>query len=101
VIAQLRTYTINKGMMDGWLKVFHDDIIPRVHEAGMGIHSAWVNDEGMQFIWIRTYDDAEDLVRKEAIMYGSDWWKANVDHIRSHIAHRDIKVIEPILPDGA
>lgn len=101
MIAQLRTYTINKGMMESWLKVFQDEIIPRVHEAGIGIQSAWVNDEGTQFIWIRTFDDAADLDRKEAVMYGSDWWNENVDRVRSHLAHREIKTIEPILPDGA
>ena len=30
MIAQIRTYTINKGMMDSWIKIFLDEIMPRV-----------------------------------------------------------------------
>ena len=33
MIAQLRTYTINAGMMESWLKAFDEEIIPCVKEA--------------------------------------------------------------------
>ncbi len=36
MIAQLRTYTINKGMMDDWLKVFREDIVPLCRSMGIG-----------------------------------------------------------------
>ena len=100
MVGQLRIYTINAGMMDSWLKLFKEEIAPRVKEAGMGIQTAWVNQERMQFIWIRTYDSIEDIEVKEAAFYGTDFWKANVDRIRGHIAHREMVVIEPFLPDG-
>ena len=100
MIGQLRIYTINAGMMDSWLKLFKEEIVPRVKEAGMGIQTAWVNQERTQFIWIRTYDSIEDIEVKEAAFYGTDFWKANVDRIRGHHAHREIVVIEPFLPDG-
>ena len=45
MIAHLRTYTINKGMMDGWLELFHEKIVPLLDEAGIKVESAWVNDE--------------------------------------------------------
>ena len=35
MVAQIRTYTINKGMMDSWLELFDKEIRP-VHE-GLGI----------------------------------------------------------------
>jgi hypothetical protein len=101
MVGQLRIYTINKGMMDSWLELFREEIIPRVHEAGMGIKTAWVNDERTQFIWIRTYGDKSEIEEKEAAFYGTDWWKQNVDRIRGHHAHREVTVIEPFLPDGA
>ena len=101
MIGQLRIYTINKGMMDGWLKLFWDEIAPRVSEVGIVVQSAWVDEEHEQFIWIRTFDDREDIEVKEATFYGSEWWNANVAHIRSHLARREITVIEPFLPDGA
>ena len=96
MIAQLRTYTINKGMMDDWLKLFRGEIVPLCRRSGIGVESVWVNDEGTQFTWIRTFDDAEDIVRKEAVMYGSEWWLENVIFVRSHLAHREFTVVEPI-----
>jgi hypothetical protein len=93
-IAHLRTYTINKGMMDDWLELF-PTLIPLMEEAGIKVESMWVNEEKTQFIWIRSYGDSADNIEGcEAAFYGSDWWIANVDHVRSHIAHRVIKQIE-------
>ena len=97
MIAHLRTYTINKGMMDSWLKLFEDELVPRMKEAGIAVSSAWTNEERTQFIWIRTYGDSmSDVEKKEEAFYGSDWWKKHVDHVRSHLAHRDIKLIHSI-----
>jgi hypothetical protein len=97
MVGQLRIYTINTGMMDSWLNLFKDQIVPHIKEAGMGIQTAWVNQERTQFIWIRTYDSIEDIAVKEAAFYESEFWKANVDRIRGHLAHRQITVIEPVL----
>lgn len=101
MIGQLRIYTINKGMMDSWLKLFGEELVRRVKEAGIGVHTAWVNEDRTQFIWIRTFGDRSEIEPKEAAFYGTEWWKQNVDLIRGHQAHREITVIEPFLPDGA
>ncbi len=94
-VAHLRTYTINKGQMDSWLKLFNEKLIPLLDEHGISVDGVWVNDEETQFVWVRSYGDAmADIEAKEAAFYGSDWWKANVDHVRSHLAHRDIKLIK-------
>jgi hypothetical protein len=95
-IAHLRIYTINKGQMDDWLKLFKD-LIPLMAEHGIKVESAWVNSDRTQFIWIRSYgDNVANIEKREAAFYGSAWWKANVDHVRSHIAHREVKQIESI-----
>ena len=101
MIGQLRIYTINTGMMDSWLKLFREQIVPHIKEAGIGIQTAWVNEEQTQFIWIRTFGNKSEIKQKEAAFYGTDWWKQNVDFIRGHHAHREIILIEPILPEGA
>jgi len=95
-IAHLRTYTINKGMMESWLSTF-DKLIPLMAEHGIKVESTWVNDEGTQFIWIRSYGgDVANIEKAEAGFYGSDYWIANVDAIRSHLAHREIVQIESV-----
>ena len=42
-----------------------------------------------------------DIEAKEAALYGTQWWADNVARLRAHQAHREIKTIEPFLPDGA
>ena len=93
-IAHLRTYTINKGQLDSWLELF-PKLITLMEEANIKVECSWVNEERTQFIWIRSYGDSvENIAKSEAQFYGSDWWLANVDHVRSHIAHREIVQIE-------
>ena len=91
--AHLRCYTVNKGQMEGWLEIFQE-IVPVMAEAGIILESTWVNEQQTQFIWIRSYGDSKASIEvAEDFFYGSDWWKANVDRVRSFIAHRDIKLI--------
>ena len=65
MVGQLRIYTINKGMAESWLKLFHEVIAPKTLEFGMGIQSAWMDEEKERFIWIRTYESLEDIKVKE------------------------------------
>ena len=93
-IAHLRTYTINKGMMDSWLETFKT-LVPWMEDAGITVESTWVNEEKTQFIWIRSYgNNVENIKTAEDAFYSSENWIANVDRIRGHIAHREIVQIE-------
>jgi hypothetical protein len=99
MISQLRTYTINRGMMDQWVSLFNETLMPIYSKVGIVVEGAWANEDKNQFIWIRSFEDASDLETKEAAFYGSDEWKANVDHIRSHLARVDVQVINKVLAD--
>jgi len=96
LISQLRIYTINKGQMDSWLKVFNEDLRPQLAEHGIKVDGTWVDAENERFIWVRSFEDQADLETKEAAFYGSEKWLAGVDHVRSHLARRDITVINPV-----
>ena len=96
-IAHLRTYTVNKGQMESWLKLFDERLVPLLREHDIRVEGTWVNDEGTQFIWVRSYGETEaELEAKEAAFYGSAWWQANVDHVRGHLAHREITLIRSV-----
>ena len=58
MVAQLRTYTINRGMMDSWLKVFDEEIRPIHNKIGMPISATFVNADRNEFIWIRNFNSA-------------------------------------------
>ncbi len=95
LISQLRVYTINRGQMDSWLKAF-EGLKPLMEEHGIQIDGTWVDEENERFIWVRSFEDQADLERKEAAFYGSEQWLAGVDHVRGHLARRDITVISPV-----
>ncbi len=97
MIYQLRVYTINRGMMDQWVKLFNETIVPIQNKYGMTIDGEWVNEDKNQFIWIRSFADAEDVKKKEAAFTGSPEWKAVVDHSRSHLARIDVQTMESVM----
>ena len=96
MISQLRTYTVNRGMMDQWVKHFTEDLVPMQEKHGIKIEGMWVNEDKNQFIWIRSFADAEDLKAKEAAFYGSPEWNTTVEHTRSHLATVDVQTMEPV-----
>ena len=88
--TELRLYTINRGMLDSWLKAFEEHIMPTSAQFGIRIHAAWVNRPQNEFVWIRSYDSAEQLEAyyksPERASYGA--------HVGSHIAKTEVREVE-------
>ena len=101
MISQLRTYTINKGMMDSWLKMFDAEIRPIHEKLGIPIESTWVNTDRTDFIWVRSFDDADVIADKEAPYFASPERKALGDIPTNHIAKIEVRVIERVLTPSA
>ena len=97
MISQLRIYTINKGMMDSWLKVFEERIRPLHEQKGIPIGPTWVNAARTEFIWVRSFDSEDVIAQKEAEYYGSPERKALGDLPGTHIAKTEVRVINPVL----
>ena len=97
MIAQLRTYTINRGKMESWSKLFNEVLVSIQEQHGIKIEAAWTNEAKTEFIWVRSFADAEDLKAKEAAFYGSEEWKAVQDEASAHIAKGEVKLIDPAL----
>ena len=97
MIAQMRTYTINKGMMDSWLELFDKEIRP-IHESlGIPIVATWVNADRTDFIWVRTFNNVEEIPEKQAAYFASPGRQALGDKPTDHIAKMDVKLIEEVL----
>ena len=96
MIEQLRVYTVNRGMMDQWVDYFNETIVPIMANVGMKVSGQWVNSDGNQFIWIRSFEDADDLKAKEKAFYDSSEWQAVVDKARSHLARIEVHQMEPV-----
>ena len=101
MVAQLRTYTINRGMMDSWLKVFDEEIRPIHDKIGMPVSNTWVNADRNEFIWVRNFNSVGEIAEKEAAYFASDERQALGDKPTSHIAKIEVKVIEGVLEPAA
>lgn len=94
--AQLRIYTINRGMMDSWLEVFNQHIRPLHDRLGIPVVSSYVNADRTEFIWIRRFDSIEEIPAKEAEFFASPERKALGDIPPSHIAKMEVRVMEEV-----
>ena len=97
MVSQMRTYTINRGMMDSWLELFDKQIRPIHESVGIPIVATWVNADRTDFIWVRSFDSAEEIPAKEAAYFASPGRKGLGDKPTSHIAKMDVRLIEEVL----
>lgn len=97
MIYQLRTYTVNRGMMDAWVEFFNDKLVSIQQQYGISIDGMWVNEDQNQFIWIRSFSDAEDVKAKEAAFYASPEWNSVMDAARSHLARIQVDTMTSVM----
>ena len=97
MVSQIRTYTINKGMMDSWLELFDKEIRPIHESVGIPIVATWVNADRTDFIWVRSFNSVEEIPKKEAAYFASPGRISLGDKPTSHIARMDVRVIEEVL----
>ena len=118
MIYEVRTYTINRGMMDSWLKVWSEEMVPIHKKYGMGIEGAWVpidppefgsgypsGNQPMrpknEFIWVRSFADLDDLKAKDGA------WRSRPERLElgdrpsSHIAASDIRIVRSVYDPSA
>ena len=97
MVSQLRIYTINGGMMDSWLKLFEEHLRPLHSKYGMPVERTWVNADRTEFIWVRNFQNAEEIEEKSAVYVASPERQALGALPGSHIAKLEVRVIEPVL----
>jgi len=69
MISQLRIYTIKPGIMDEWLKLFNDHLVPIHRDQDIRLDGVWVNTEADEFVWIRSFKDEAEMAAK-GLLYG-------------------------------
>jgi quinol monooxygenase YgiN len=90
MITQVRIYTINRGMLDSWIQLFNEKIVPTSAQYGVHVVSAWVNRPQNEFIWVRTFDDEATLKAYE----DSPERATYTPMTRTHIAKTEVRSVE-------
>jgi quinol monooxygenase YgiN len=93
MVTQVRIYTINRGMLDSWIKLFNEKIVPTSASYGVNVIGAWANRPQNEFIWVRTFADEETLKKYEE----SPERAAYTPQTGPHIAKIEVRTVEAAL----
>lgn len=94
MISQIRIYSIHPGKMDEWIALFNERIAPLHVKNGIAILGAWADREKDEFIWIRSYEDADDMEARNKIYGASPERQALGDLPASFHGAMDVRTIE-------
>ena len=101
MIAELRTYTVNGGMLDSYLELFNKQIVPNHRKYGIQIIGAWVDRRQNEVTWIRTFSSREDRKAKLDI-YEASRERDDVFPIAAyHMAKAEVKILEDVFAPSA
>jgi hypothetical protein len=88
--TQVRIYTINRGMLDSWIQIFNEKIVPTSARFGVHVVGAWVNRPQNEFIWVRTYATDETLKTYEESAERATY----TGQTGPHIAKTEVRTVE-------
>ena len=83
-------YTINRGMLDSWITLFNEKIVPTSAQFGVHVVGAWVNRPQNEFIWVRTFESDDKLKVYET----SSERAAYTPQTGAHIAKIEVRTVE-------
>ncbi len=92
--TQIRMYTINRGMMDTFVKAWKTGVVPLREQAGFTVGGAWVVRETNQFVWILNYTGPKSWEAANEDYYGSPGRKALQPDPASMIARMETHMVE-------
>ena len=96
MIAQVRIYTINKGMMEEWIKLFNEKLVPIHAKVGINIVGAWVNRSQNEFIWIRTFEDEQEAEEKNRAYLQHPDRRALGNSVQAYEAKTEVRTVEDV-----
>jgi hypothetical protein len=98
MVTQVRVYTINRGMLDSWIALFNEKIVPTSASYGVNVVGAWANRPQNEFIWVRTFDSEETLKVYETSPERAQY----TSQTGPHIAKIEVRTVEnALLPQPA
>jgi len=101
VTVEHRTYEIVPGMMDAWLALFHDKIVPLHEEFGLPVRGAWVDRSTSTFLWVREFVGEGTVEEQEARYRASDRRAAVIgDEPKAFIVSMSVRRVETAFPAG-
>ena len=90
IVTQVRIYTINRGQLDSWIKLFNERIVPTSAKYDVRVIGAWANRPQNEFIWVRTFESDDKLKVYEASPERAEY----SGQTSAHIAKIEVRTVE-------
>lgn len=96
---ELRQYKVLPGMIDEWVKVMEDEIIPFQVATGMVVCGSFRGEEDDSvYVWLRRFESEEQREVLHKAVNDSDYWKSKMAPRISNYLDPSKTVITRIIP---
>jgi hypothetical protein len=93
---QLRIYTINKGKMDEFVKLWRANVVPLRQKHGFTVEAGWIVEGENRFVWMMSLADG-DWKSKDEAYHSSPERKALNPDPGSLVAHMELRFVVSVL----
>jgi hypothetical protein len=96
---ELRQYKVLPGMLNEWVKIMEEEIIPFQISKGMVICGSFrgETDESV-YIWLRRFESEAEREALYKAVYETDYWKTKIAPRVSNCLDRSAMVVTRIVP---
>ncbi|HKB28508.1 MAG TPA: NIPSNAP family protein [Candidatus Limnocylindrales bacterium] len=93
MISELRRYRLKPDKLRSWL-AFFEETLSQSERHGIRVEYAGWDAETGTFVWLRTFDDEADRVRRKSAFYGDPWWVEREAFAMDHIIEYDVTFLD-------
>ncbi len=94
---QLRMYTINKGQMDEFLKIWREGVCRVREKHGFKVQGGWIPEGETRFFWLMSYD-GDDWDKAEEAYFNDPERKNMTPSPSSFVAHMELRFVNFVSP---
>ena len=96
---ELRQYKVLPGMMDAWVRLMEEEIIPFQISKGMVVTASFrAESDDSSYFWIRRFETEADRVRLYEAVYESEFWRNEIGPRIPEFLDRSKAVITRVVP---
>lgn len=96
MISELRRYRIDPARIDSFLE-FLTESARRHEDLGIRVEYIGVDRETGTFVWLRSFEDEADRVRRKEAFYGSSWFLERESFAMGHVLEYDVTFVDATL----
>ena len=96
---ELRQYKVLPGMLDEWVKIMEEEIIPFQISKGMVICGSFRGEiDQSVYIWLRRFESEAEREALYKAVYETDYWKTKIAPRVSNCLDLSAMVVTRIVP---